>query len=333
MTESNLVNAIKGWNIRRIMNAIHSIYYFSSRRPALKGMLAAFSLVLINSSLAAAQQETYMDFSHPNVTVDLSVIDNGGYQQPLGAAATVFGGAAGFKLIMPGSRAPRSMLHVPTVSGETLAPPKKQKAVQAAAKAPAPVVDTPDPVVQEAPPPAPKPAEIAAAPKKLEAQAKPAPVAKKAPPAAPVVKPAPKVAKVEPPKAPEPAPAPKAETPAAPEQAALPAASATMEIGQALQVVFGDDQTKLPASAKTELLALAEKMKGQDKIRLQLMAFAGGPSLSSSLARRMSLSRALSIRSFLIESGVRSTRIDVRALGNKTTEEPVNRVDLNITER
>ena len=78
---------------------------------------------------------------------------------------------------------------------------------------------------------------------------------------------------------------------------------------------------------------LFEKMKGQDDLRLQLMAYAGGPSLSSSLARRMSLSRALSVRSFLIENGVRSTRIDVRALGNKTTEEPVNRVDLNVAER
>jgi outer membrane protein OmpA-like peptidoglycan-associated protein len=47
----------------------------------------------------------------------------------------------------------------------------------------------------------------------------------------------------------------------------------------------------------------------------------------------MSLSRALAIRSFLIENGVRSTRIDVRALGNKTTEEPFNRVDLKVTER
>ncbi|MBT4934033.1 MAG: OmpA family protein [Rhodospirillaceae bacterium] len=103
--------------------------------------------------------------------------------------------------------------------------------------------------------------------------------------------------------------------------------------GQALRVTFTGDQTKLPAAAKDGLVALANKMKGQESVRLQLMAYAGGPSLSSSLARRMSLSRALAVRSFLIESGVRSTRIDVRALGNKTTEEPINRVDLNVAER
>ena len=71
---------------------------------------------------------------------------------------------------------------------------------------------------------------------------------------------------------------------------------------------------------------------GQEGV-LQLMAYAGGESLSSGKARRLSLSRALSVRSYLIENGVRSTRIDVRALGNKTAEEPLNRVDVTIAER
>ncbi|MBT6085598.1 MAG: hypothetical protein HOH22_07570 [Rhodospirillaceae bacterium] len=47
----------------------------------------------------------------------------------------------------------------------------------------------------------------------------------------------------------------------------------------------------------------------------------------------MSLSRALSVRSFLIDNGIRSTQIDVRALGNKTTEKPINRVDVNLARR
>ena len=78
---------------------------------------------------------------------------------------------------------------------------------------------------------------------------------------------------------------------------------------------------------------MAKKLKGKEKLRLQLMAYAGGKSLSASKARRMSLARALSVRSFLIESGVSSTRIDVRALGTKTTEKPLNRVDVNIVDR
>lgn len=78
---------------------------------------------------------------------------------------------------------------------------------------------------------------------------------------------------------------------------------------------------------------IAADMKGRQELRLQLMAYAGGSELSSSKARRLSLSRALSVRSFLIENGIRATRIDVRALGDKTTEDPLNRVDVIVTER
>lgn len=100
-----------------------------------------------------------------------------------------------------------------------------------------------------------------------------------------------------------------------------------------MKVVFPEKASKLPAEAKDGLKELAAKLQGRDDVRLQLLAYAGGESLSSSKARRLSLSRALSVRSFLIESGVHSTRIDVRALGNKTAETPINRVDVNVAER
>ena len=63
------------------------------------------------------------------------------------------------------------------------------------------------------------------------------------------------------------------------------------------------------------------------------MAYARSENLSASRARRLSLSRALAVRSFLIAKGIRSTRIDVRALGRKSGTEPANRVDVNIMER
>ncbi len=100
-----------------------------------------------------------------------------------------------------------------------------------------------------------------------------------------------------------------------------------------MKVVFEGEESRLPESVEASLRETAGALKGRQEMRLQLMAYAGGSSLSPSKARRLSLSRALSVRSFLIEHGVRSTRIDVRALGNKTTEEPVNRVDVIITER
>ncbi|MDP7242548.1 MAG: OmpA family protein, partial [Rhodospirillales bacterium] len=91
--------------------------------------------------------------------------------------------------------------------------------------------------------------------------------------------------------------------------------------------------TKLPSSVRDGLKALVGKMKGRDKLRIQLMAYAGGGGLSASRARRISLSRALAVRSYMIESGLRSTRIDLRALGNKTSAAPVNRVDVMVGER
>ena len=74
-------------------------------------------------------------------------------------------------------------------------------------------------------------------------------------------------------------------------------------------------------------------MKADDNARLQLLAYAAGAENESSKARRLSLSRALAVRSYLIAEGVRSTRIDVRALGNKTEAEPADRVDLLIDRR
>jgi len=171
----------------------------------------------------------------------------------------------------------------------------------------------------------------------MAAKKTPEKMAKATPPVAP---PAPaRVAKPAPPKAAAPAKQKTASVsvpkpaPAKKQQASLPSAKDTLKKGRALQVVFGTKVSKLPDNAKPDLLGLAKKLKGKDNLRLQLLAYAGGKDLSPSKARRMSLSRALSVRSFLIESGVRSTRIDVRALGSKTTEDPVNRVDVNIAER
>ena len=110
-------------------------------------------------------------------------------------------------------------------------------------------------------------------------------------------------------------------------------ASGMSSSANALQIVFGDEDSKLPGNAEARLNAIAEQIKDSDNSRIQLLAYAGGESLSASKARRLSLSRALSVRSFFIENGVRSTRIDVRALGNKTDEQPINRVDINIIER
>ncbi|MBT3700805.1 MAG: OmpA family protein [Alphaproteobacteria bacterium] len=117
------------------------------------------------------------------------------------------------------------------------------------------------------------------------------------------------------------------------ETAAVTTGPPSIEPGRAMQIVYTKSDADIPAESEDALSAVAEAIKANEDLRVQLMAFAGGSDLSSSKARRLSLSRALSVRSYFIGQGVRSTRIDVRALGDKTDENPINRVDINITQR
>jgi len=62
--------------------------------------------------------------------------------------------------------------------------------------------------------------------------------------------------------------------------------------------------------------------------RVQVVAYGGARGDKSSDARRLSLKRALIIRQLLIDGGVPSDRIDVRAMGGANDDEPADRVDI-----
>ncbi len=96
---------------------------------------------------------------------------------------------------------------------------------------------------------------------------------------------------------------------------------------------FESGQAKLAAPAIKQLDDVVRKLTKETALRLQLLAYAGGATSSGSQARRLSLSRALAVRSYLIEKGIRSTRIDVRALGNQVKGSPADRVDVIINNR
>jgi len=305
-------------------------------------LAAIFLIAPMAVSLNAAQAQA-PDLSTDEVTVDLSVIDNPGAAPasvPYMAASPASTPRLG--LMLPGAKTPISKLHVavPKATGRIKlrkpgSKPRKTarrsskktkkkariKRAKIAKPAPPTIAATKPPVPLKSAPPAAPVAAPAPVKQKTAKTAKPAvkmpEKPKAAPPPAPVAKAV---------KKPEAAPAPK-------EQTALPPAPETTGTGKTLRVEFKPTASKFPATAKKGLQALAKKLKGKDNLRLQLMAYAGGKSLSASKARRMSLLRALSVRSFLIGSGVRSTHIDVRALGSKTTEKPLNRVDVNIVER
>ena len=64
--------------------------------------------------------------------------------------------------------------------------------------------------------------------------------------------------------------------------------------------------------------------------RIQIQAFGGRRGDKGSDARRLSLKRALAIRQVLIDDGVASERIDVRAMGGADDSGPADRVDVYI---
>ncbi len=321
--------------------------------PVRRLLAVAFFAALSLAASADGVDAQNFDLSTNNVTVDLSVIEDSGVGPAPGWGYSVppSRSGPGYGLLVPGRKSPKSKLHVTAPRGAgkgriKLRPPgakKKKPARRVARKKPRKAM----PAVKKPSVPAVAKAKLPESPAMAKEPSKPAepakPVAKVESPAPPpaVAKPVVKKAAPPPPPSSTPPAAPPATAtaekpklePAAKEQAALPPPAETLKTGRALQVKFGPKASKLPADAKDDLKALAKKLKDKKNLRLQLMAFAGGKELSPSKARRMSLSRALSVRSFLIESGVRSTRIDVRALGSKTTEDPVNRVDVNIVER
>jgi len=225
-------------------------------------------------------------------------------------------------------RAPQPAIRVQVAKPAPAAP---KRAIQPRAAAPVVAAKpVPKKVVRVTPPP-PKPVvkkaakSVVAPPAIKPAPAKPV-VAKKAPPPPPpVMKPAPVkpvvVKKAPPPPTPSVAPQPKKQI------ASLPAAQLPTGGGHVMRVDFTGASTRLSPDAKARLRGLAEQITVAGD-RLQLKAYAGGTSETPSSARRLSLSRALAVRSFLIESGVRSTRIDVRALGRASDAGPPDRVDV-----
>jgi outer membrane protein OmpA-like peptidoglycan-associated protein len=112
-----------------------------------------------------------------------------------------------------------------------------------------------------------------------------------------------------------------------------PPPTAAPTSGQSLSVLFSGDSTKVGDKWHAQLAGLAKQLETNREMRLQLLAYAGGASLSASQARRRSLIRALAVRQYLIKAGVRSTRIDVRALGDKAKNESKNRVDVTVVGR
>ena len=133
--------------------------------------------------------------------------------------------------------------------------------------------------------------------------------------------------------------APKPETAAPPQPEPEPTVTAAVEPSATPQtstpatpgtiaVLFPAGGAELPGDAESQLDSVVAALDADAAVRLQLKAYADGADGAASAARRLSLSRALAVRGYLIDAGVSSTRIDVRALGSKFESGPADRVDV-----
>jgi outer membrane protein OmpA-like peptidoglycan-associated protein len=106
--------------------------------------------------------------------------------------------------------------------------------------------------------------------------------------------------------------------------------SAANAAGAGLQVTFGREETDLSPSSAAAIQNLVRTAPQGNNISINVVAYAAGTPEDPSTARRLSLSRALAVRSALIADGVSSARIYVRALGAQAGDGPADRVDLSL---
>jgi len=128
-------------------------------------------------------------------------------------------------------------------------------------------------------------------------------------------------------------------TPPAPLQAAPPppppisdsAASVAAPTGTGLRVTFGAGQSDLSPASAEAIKSVAQSAPPGATVSFNVVAYAAGTPEDPSTARRLSLARALAVRSALMADGIASSRIFVRALGAAAGDDAApDRVDLAV---
>lgn len=143
---------------------------------------------------------------------------------------------------------------------------------------------------------------------------------------------------------PEPAPVPSATPPAEGEAAETPEEQPTEEAEAppepdntqaaapipegGIRIVFPTEFNDVPVEANSALDDLAAQMAADESMRVEIKCYSSGTTDTESKARRKSLQRCINIRQYLFKKDVRTTRMDVRALGLKSEGQPADRVDI-----
>ena len=201
------------------------------------------------------------------------------------------------------------------------APPAEAPAVAEAAPE-APVETAPAPEPAAPPPPAPKVAKTAPKVAKAAPIAPVSPPQEMAPPSGPdaaipfsMDSSTPELAPTKPSKA----------------QRVASTQPASGQDGKHIRIIFTTGATEPTPETAASVSSVASNITnslrtGSDRVLLQ--AYGGTTGDKSSEARRICLKRALSVRQLLIDAGIPSDRIDVRAMGGASLGDPPDRVDM-----
>jgi outer membrane protein OmpA-like peptidoglycan-associated protein len=87
----------------------------------------------------------------------------------------------------------------------------------------------------------------------------------------------------------------------------------------------------MAAEARARLASFARDVPADESgTRVIIVGFGDDAEGDSSRARRLALARAIEARSVLLAGGIRSTRIDVRAMGKPTDGSDPDRVEVSL---
>ena len=115
--------------------------------------------------------------------------------------------------------------------------------------------------------------------------------------------------------------------PPVPVNADAPGTASPIPAGGA-RITFGPDRQDLNPATVEAIRAYGDSVKDNPTAALNVLAYAAGTPDDPSTPRRLSLARALAVRAVLINEGLASTRIYVRALGANAGDGPADRVDV-----
>lgn len=277
-------------------------------RGLLTGSLIAVSAAMLPAS-ANAQDAVIVDLGAIDAnTPQLLVPGESGtpvkLRPPAGITPPAAGGA--IKLRPPPSMVKRTM---PAPTTETARKPREAaspKAPEVAKAAPAPAAKPKDSEVAKAtsPPAAPK------APPPAARRGRPTPITPQA-----------KQKEAE------------AAEPADVETAALVAPEKTPSPPDEFTIPYGTRDADVPERADDDLRLLAARMVKNSDLRVEFIAYASDPDESVSRSRRLSLERAVNVRKMLLDAGVDSSRVNLRALGEQSGNGDPDRIDVVVTTR